>query len=78
MTEGLAMLVVRQRAARRRARAAAVAEALALLHDLEAAAPAGGPLAERPGVFWVQLPHRHLAGDTSTRSRPRWPCSVIV
>jgi hypothetical protein len=59
--EGLAMLVVHQRTARRRARAAAVAEALALLHDLEPSAPAGGPLADRAGVFWVQLPERHLA-----------------
>ena len=61
MREGLAMLVVHQRTARRRARAAAVAEALALLHDLEPSAPAGGPLADRAGVFWVQLPERHLA-----------------
>jgi hypothetical protein len=59
--EGLVMLVVHQRTARRRARAAAVAEALALLHDLEPSAPAGGPLADRAGVFWVQLPERHLA-----------------
>ena len=61
MGEGLAVLVVHQRTARRRARAAAVAEALALLHDLEPSAPAGGPLADRAGVFWVQLPERHLA-----------------
>ena len=61
MGEGLAMLVVHQRTSRRRARVAAVAEALALLHDLEPSAPAGGPLAERGGVFWVQLPERHLA-----------------
>jgi hypothetical protein len=59
--EGLAMLVVHQRTARRRARAAAVAEVLALLHDLEPSAPAGGPLADRAGVFWVQLPEQHLA-----------------
>jgi Methyltransferase domain len=55
------MLVFSQRAARRRARAAAVAEALGLLHDLEPSAPAGGPLSERGGVFWVELPRRHLA-----------------
>jgi methyltransferase family protein len=55
------MLVFSQRAARRRARAAAVAEALGLLHDLEPSAPAGGPLSERGGVFWVELPERHLA-----------------
>jgi Methyltransferase domain len=55
------MLVFSQRAARRRARVAAVAEALGLLHDLEPSAPAGGPLSERGGVFWVELPERHLA-----------------
>jgi hypothetical protein len=54
------LLVLHQRVARRRARAAAVAEALALLHDLEPAAPAGGPLADRGGVIWVELPERHL------------------
>jgi hypothetical protein len=53
--------VLHQRAARRRARVAAVAEALALLHDLGPSAPAGGPLADRGGVLWVELPERHLA-----------------
>jgi hypothetical protein len=38
-----------------------VAEALALLHDLTPSAPAGGPLADRGGVLWVELPERHLA-----------------
>jgi len=38
-----------------------VAEALALLHDLAPSAPAGGPLADRGGVLWVELPERHLA-----------------
>ena len=57
---GVALLVLHQRAARRRARAAAVAEALALLHDLGPTAPAGGPLADRGGVLWVELPERHL------------------
>jgi SAM-dependent methyltransferase len=55
------VLVFHLRPSRHRARAAAVAEALALLHDLEPAAPAGGPLSERGGVFWVELPERHLA-----------------
>ena len=54
------MLVFHLRPSRHRARAAAVAEALALLHDLEPSAPAGGPLSERGGVFWVELPDRHL------------------
>jgi hypothetical protein len=56
----VALLVLHQRAARRRARAAALAEALALLHDLGPTAPAGGPLADRGGVLWVELPERHL------------------
>jgi hypothetical protein len=59
------MLVFSQRAARRRAREAAVAEALGLLHDLEPSAPAGGPLSERGGVFWVELPERHLAAASA-------------
>jgi hypothetical protein len=71
-----AMLVVHQRAARRRARAAAVAEALALLHDLEPSAPAGGPLADRPGVFWVQLPGRHLAAATARLPRLGYSTAV--
>jgi hypothetical protein len=57
----MAMLVFHLRPARRRARAAAVAEALALLGDLAPSAPAGGPLADRGGVFWVELAGRDLA-----------------
>jgi hypothetical protein len=68
--------VVHQRAARRRARAAAVAEALALLHDLAPSAPAGGPLSDRSGVFWVQLPGRHLAAATARL--PRLGYSIAV
>jgi hypothetical protein len=70
------MLVLHQRAARRRARAAAVAEALALLHDLEASAPAGGPLSERGGVFWVRLPGRHLAAATARLPRLGYSTAV--
>jgi hypothetical protein len=68
--------VVHQRPARRRARAAAVAEALALLHDLAPSAPAGGPLAERPGVFWVELPERHL--EAARARLPRLGYSTAV
>jgi hypothetical protein len=57
----VALLVLHQRPARRRARAAAVAEALALLHDLAPSAPAGGPGGDRGGLVWVELPERHLA-----------------
>jgi hypothetical protein len=70
------MLVLHQRAARRRARAAAVAEALALLHDLEASAPAGGPLSERGGVVWVELPERHLAEATARLPRLGYSTAV--
>ncbi|SRR6266511_531521 len=56
----LAMLVLHLRASRRRARAAAIAEALGLLEDLEPAAPDGGPLSELRGTAWVTVPRRHL------------------
>jgi hypothetical protein len=72
----MAMLVLHQRAARRRARAAAAAEALALLHDLEASAPAGGPLAERGGVVWVELPDRHLTAATARLPRLGYSTAV--
>ena len=70
------MLVFHQRAARRKARAAAVAEALALLGDLEASAPAGGPLSERCGVFWIELPDRHLAAATARLPRLGYTTAV--
>jgi hypothetical protein len=72
----MAMLVLRLRAARARARAAAVAEALALLHDLEPAAPAGGPLAERGGVVWVELPERHLEAAVARLPRLGYATTV--
>ena len=72
----MALLVLHQRAARRRARAAALAEALALLHDLGPTAPAGGPLADRGGVLWVELPERHL-GEAVDRF-PRLGYSTAV
>jgi hypothetical protein len=70
------VLVFHLRAARRRAREAAVAEALALLHDLAPSAPAGGPLSELGGVFWVELPERHLA--TATARLPRLGYTTAV
>jgi hypothetical protein len=70
------MLVVHRRAARGKAGAAAVAEALALLHDLEPSAPAGGPLSERGGVFWVELPERHLAAATARLPRLGYATAV--
>jgi SAM-dependent methyltransferase len=70
------VLVFHLRAARSRARAAAVAEALALLHDLAPSAPAGGPLSERGGVFWVELPERHLAAATARLPRLGYTTAV--
>ncbi|HEX3214446.1 MAG TPA: methyltransferase domain-containing protein [Actinomycetota bacterium] len=70
------MLVFYLRAARGRARAAAVAEALALLHDLGPSAPAGGPLSERGGVFWVELPAEHLAAATARLPRLGYSTAV--
>ena len=54
MTELL--LICSLRPARKKARAAAIAETLCLLGDLGARAPAGGPLAEQGGLFWIALP----------------------
>jgi SAM-dependent methyltransferase len=70
------VLVFSQRPSRHRARAAAVAEALALLHDLEPSAPAGGPLSERGGVFWVDLPEAHLAEATARLPRLGYTTAV--
>ena len=72
----MAMLVLHLRAARGKARAAAVAEALALLHDLAPSAPAGGPLSERGGVAWVELPERHLAAATARLPRLGYTTAV--
>ena len=72
----MALLVLRQRASRRRARAAAAAEALALLHDLGPAAPAGGPLADRGGVLWVELPERHLGAAVARLPRLGYTTAV--
>lgn len=55
-----AMLVLHLRASRRKARAAATAEALGLLEDLEPSVPSGGPLSELSGTAWVTVPRRHL------------------
>jgi SAM-dependent methyltransferase len=55
-----ALLICRLRAARKKARVAAVAEALALLRDVEATPPAGGPLSEQGGLFWIALPVSNL------------------
>jgi SAM-dependent methyltransferase len=72
----MAMLVLHLRAARRRAGAAAQAEALALLHDLEPSAPAGGPLADRGGVVWVEVPEDRLAAAAARLPRLGYSTAV--
>lgn len=63
-----ALLICTIREARRKARAAATAEALCLLRDLQPTAPYRGPLAERGGVFWIALPR-----DALDRAADRLP-----
>jgi len=72
----VALLVLHQRPSRRRARVAAVAEALALLHDLAPTAPAGGPGGDRAGRFWVELPERHLAAAVARLPRLGYSTAV--
>jgi hypothetical protein len=72
----MAMLVLHLRAARRRAAAAAQAEALALLHDLEPSAPSGGPLADRGGVVWVEVPEDRLAAAAARLPRLGYSTAV--
>ena len=63
-----AVLIFHLRAARLKARATAVAEALCLLRDVGAEAAAGGPLSEQGGVFWISLPR-----DAVDQARGRLP-----
>jgi SAM-dependent methyltransferase len=49
------LLVLHQRPARLRARALAVAEALSVFADANAAVEPGGPLAEQSGVAWISV-----------------------
>lgn len=57
----VATLVLQLRPSRRKAREAAVAEALALLRGLDAREAAGGPLSEVAGVRWVNVTTDHLS-----------------
>ncbi|MBC7871691.1 MAG: hypothetical protein H7Y09_12685 [Chitinophagaceae bacterium] len=54
------LLIFRIASARIKAREAAVAEALALLMDLQPQALAGGPLSDQKGVFWIRIPEETL------------------
>lgn len=64
-----ALLIFYLRPGRRKARTVATAEALSLLRDLQATAPAGGPLSETGGLFWVSLPRNAL--ETALPRLPR-------
>ena len=63
------LLIFHLRAARRRARVVAEAEALGLLRGLAPRALPGGPLAERGGLLWIALPEAAL--DEAIRRLPR-------
>ena len=54
------LLIFWIRAARRKARNAAVVEVLRLLRDLEVTALPGGPFGDQKGVFWVLIPSSAL------------------
>ncbi len=63
------MLIVYLPAARKKARDAAVAEVLTLLHDLGPAASPGGPLSEQGGIVWITLPDENI--EKATERFPR-------
>jgi 16S rRNA G966 N2-methylase RsmD len=71
-----ALLICYLRLARRKARVAAVAEALCLLDDLHAHAPIGGPLSEQGGVFWIALPGDALETAIARLPRLGYTCAV--
>ncbi len=73
---GEVLLLFHLRTGRRRARAAAVAEALCLLHDCRPRALPGGPLAERGGIFWLVVPEQRL--DDAAALLPRLGYSTEV
>lgn len=50
------ILIFHVRQARNKAKECAKAEALCLLGDLQVTALKGGPLADKGGVFWIQVP----------------------
>lgn len=60
------VLVLHQRPARLRARALAVAEALSVFADANAAVEPGGPLAEQSGVAWISV-DAQLLSDVEAR-----------
>jgi SAM-dependent methyltransferase len=63
-------------ASRRRASNAGVAEALSLLRDLDPEAPAGGPLSEQGGLFWITVPPERLAPARERLARLGYTAAV--
>jgi len=69
-------LVLRLRPSRARARRLAVAEAVSLLRDLDAAPARGGPFGSEPRVVWVTVPTASL--DDVVARLPRLGYTVAV
>ncbi len=70
------MLIFTLRTARSKARAAATAEALSLLRDLDPQAPVGGPLSEQGGLFWITLPAANIEAARAHLPRLGYTCAV--
>jgi SAM-dependent methyltransferase len=70
------MFIFYLRTARNKARPAATAEALALLRDLDATAPSGGPLSEQGGLFWIAVPQPATATAIERFPRLGYTCAV--
>ena len=70
------VLVLQLWPARARARKAAVAEAVALLRDLGATPRPGGPMGNRSGVVWVEIPTAAL--EAASGRLPRLGYSVTA
>ena len=69
-------LIFRLRPARRKARAAGIAEAVSLLADLGARPAPGGPLSDVPGVFWITLPRARLDAAAERLPLLGYSCAV--
>jgi SAM-dependent methyltransferase len=70
------LLIFHVREARRKAMACAAAEAVCLLRDFDAKILGGGPLSDRGGLFWINIPRRYL--EKSCDRLPRLGYSYAV
>lgn len=71
-------LVLYIRPARRKAKVAAIQEAVAILNDLGSESRIGGPLSEQKGVFWLDLPFGSLDLAQNRLSRLGYTYAVDV